>query len=118
MSLDLSTFKPSSVKDLVDAITGQISQMGEDWWKKNSSAVEGYVKSLAQAAKDTATSLAEGTIPKEEAEAILKMQKEAFETSIKFGEYMTLALAQNVVDEAMKIVGAAIKNITGIDLAV
>ena len=116
MSLDLSTFKPGSVDDLVKAITGEISTLGEKWWTANSSAVEGYVRSLAQAAKDTAESLAKGEMPQEEAKQILQMQKSAFETSVKFGEYMTMALAQNVVDKAMQIVGAAIKNLTGIDL--
>lgn len=116
MSLDLSTFKPDSVGDLVDAITGEISGMSKDWWDANSKAIEGYVTSLAEAAKETATSFAKGEMPEEEAKQILAMQKSAFETSIKFGEYMTMALAQNVVDKAMQIVGAAIKNLTGVDL--
>jgi len=116
MTLDLSTFKPSSVKELADAIVGEISGMGEDWWKTNSQAVEGYAKTLAQAATDTATSLAKGDMPEAEAEQIIQMQKTAFETSIKFGEYMTLALAQNVADKAMMVVAAAVQNITGLDL--
>lgn len=117
MGIDLSTFDPKSVGSLAKAIEGEVSKMGETWWKSNAGAVEGYIHDLAQAATDTATSLAEGKMPQAEAEAILKMQKDAFETSIKFGEYMTLALAQDVVDEAGKLISAAIKNKTGISIS-
>ena len=116
MSLDLSTFDPKSAGELASAIEGEISSMGKDWWKANSSAVKGYLKSLADAATETAKSVVAGTMPEEEAKQILQMQKDAFETSIKFGEFMTLALAQNVVDEVGKILQAAIKNKTGITI--
>lgn len=116
MSLDLSTFNPSSVGDLAHAIEGEVSDMGADWWNANAKTVRGDVKSLSEAAMETAQSLAAGAMPPEEAEAILKMQKDAFETSVKFGAYMTLALAQNVVDKVGQIIAAAIKNKTGISI--
>lgn len=116
MALDLSTFNPANAGELATAITGEISGMGAEWWQTNSQDVEGYIRSLSEASVQCATALAEGRIGKEQAQMIMEMQKTSFQNTLHFSEFMTLALAQNVLDETLKIVGAAIMNRTGLDL--
>ena len=116
MALDLSTFNPSSASELANAITGQISSMGKRWWETNSQDVEGYVRSLAEAAVQTGTALAEGRIEKAQAQMIMEMQKTAYQNTLHFTKFMTMALAQNVLDETLRIVGAAVMNRTGLHL--
>ncbi len=116
MSLDLSDFNPATAKDLADAITGEISQMGKKWWETNSHDVEGYVRSLSEASVQTATALASGRIKKDQAKMIMEMQKVAYQNTLHFTKFMTMALAQNVLDETLRIVGAAIMNKTGLNL--
>ena len=116
MALDLSTFNPSSAGELANAITGQISSMGKRWWETNSQDVEGYVRSLAEAAVQTGTALAEGRIEKAQAQMIMEMQKTAYQNTLHFTKFMTMALAQNVLDETLRIVGAAVMNRTGLNL--
>ena len=116
MTLDLSTFNPSSAGELANAITGQISSMGKRWWETNSQDVEGYVRSLAEAAVQTDTALAEGRIEKAQAQMIMEMQKTAYQNTLHFTKFMTMALAQNVLDETLRIVGAAVMNRTGLNL--
>ena len=116
MALDLSTFNPSSAGELASAITGQISSMGKRWWETNSQDVEGYVRSLAEAAVQTGTALAEGRIEKAQAQMIMEMQKTAYQNTLHFTKFMTMALAQNVLDETLRIVGAAVMNRTGLNL--
>ena len=116
MALDLSTFNPSTAQELANAVTGQISTMGKRWWETNSQDVEGYVRSLAEAAVQTGTALAEGRIEKAQAQMIMEMQKTAYQNTLHFTKFMTMALAQNVLDETLRIVGAAVMNRTGLNL--
>ena len=116
MPLDLSTFNPANAQELASAITGNISTMGRRWWENNSQDVEGYVRSLAEASVQTATALAEGRIEKAQAQMIMEMQKTAYQNTLHFTKFMTMALAQNVLDETMRIVGAAVMNRTGLNL--
>ena len=116
MALDLATFNPKTGQDLAKAITGEISGMGKRWWESNSSDMQGYVRSLAEAAVQTSTALAEGRIEKAQAQMIMEMQKTAYQNTLHFTKFMTMALAQNVLDETLRIVGAAVMNRTGLNL--
>lgn len=116
MPLDLSTFNPANARELGEAIVGEISGMGKRWWETNSQDVEGYVRSLAEASVQTATALAEGRIEKAQAQMIMEMQKVAYQNTLHFTKFMTMALAQNVLDETLRIVGAAVMNRTGLNL--
>ncbi|MEL7114268.1 MAG: hypothetical protein AAGP08_01540 [Pseudomonadota bacterium] len=117
MSIDLATFNPANVSEFTKALTSEISDLGKDWWNKNSSIVRGYIRSLAHAAQQTGKALAAGVIDAAYAKELLERQKDAFGTAIKFGEFMTAALAQSVVDKAFGLIAAAIKNKTGISIS-
>ena len=116
MPLDLTTFNPSSPSDLATAIAGDISGLGQRWWTENSQDVEGYVRSLAEATMQTTNALAEGRIKAAQAKMILDMQKVAYQNTLNFGKFMTMALAQRVIDRTFQIIGAAILNRTGLNL--
>jgi hypothetical protein len=45
------------------------------------------------------------------------MQRAAFEQALHFSEYMTLVLGQRLLDTVFRIVGWAVLNRTGINLA-
>ena len=116
MPLDLSTFNPSNAGELASAITSDVSQMGQRWWQTNSQDVEGYIRSLAEATVQTTTALADGRIKEAQAKMILDMQKVAYQNTLNFGKFMTMALAQRVIDRTFQIIGAAIMNRTGLNL--
>ena len=116
MALNLDTFDPKSASDLGNAITGEIKTMGEKWWTTNCTDVEGYVRALSEAAMQTSQALAEGRLTEDQARQIFDMQKSAYGTTLNFTQYMTAALAQNVLDKTFDIVAHAVANKTGIDL--
>jgi len=116
MPLDLSTFNPANAQELGQAIVGEISDMGGRWWETNSQDVEGYVRSLAEASVQTTTALAEGRIKQAQATMIFDMQKVAYQNTLNFTKFMTLSLAQRVLDRTFQIIGAAVMNRTGLNL--
>ncbi len=116
MPLDLSTFNPSSAGELASAIGGEISGLGARWWQENSTDVEGYVRSLSEASMQTAAALADGRLKEAQAKMIFDMQKVAYQNTLNFGKFMTMALAQKVMDRTFEIIGAAIVNRTGLNL--
>lgn len=116
MATDLSTFNPVNAQALFQELTTQISGDATAWWNTNSTLVGGYVKSLAEAAIQTQLALAEGRIDQATATQILDMQKNAFTQTIQFGQYMTLALAQQIENTVFKVIGWAIYNRTGFNL--
>ena len=64
----------------------------------------------------TTNALAEGRIKAAQAKMILDMQKVAYQNTLNFGKFMTMALAQRVIDRTFQIIGAAILNRTGLNL--
>ena len=116
MPVELSEFNPASVSALSDAIVGEVGAIGGNWWVTNAALVEGYIKSLSEAAMQTASALASGTIKPTQADQIMKMQEVAFKSTIQFTKFMTFALAQKVLDTVFRLVGWAIRNRTGVNL--
>jgi hypothetical protein len=116
MATDLSTFKPADAQALFQEISSQVSGDATAWWNTNSSLVAGYIKSLSEAAIQTQLALAEGRIDQATATQILGMQKTAFNQTLNFSQYMTLALAQQIENTVFKVVGWAIYNRTGFNL--
>ena len=116
MPIDLPNFNPGNVDELVDAITGEISELGKKWWSTNSAIVEGYIKSLAEATLQTQIALQTRDIKPDQADRIMHMQELAFTSTLHFTKYMTFVLAQRVLDTTFTIVGWAFFNRTGVNI--
>ncbi|MBS0298276.1 MAG: hypothetical protein JSR45_18400 [Proteobacteria bacterium] len=113
---DLSTFNPANADQLLQMLEGQVSQVSAQWWKANSGAVSGYLKSLAEAAIQTQIALAAGKISQADATDAMNMQKAALQQTVQFTEYMTVVLAQQVFDTVFSVIGWVIYNKTGMNL--
>ncbi|MEM1361565.1 MAG: hypothetical protein AAGF94_07585 [Pseudomonadota bacterium] len=111
----LSDFDASTVDELFDKIVEQVKGVASKWYNANRDVVEGYFKSLAQASFQTQVSLKSGRIDKEVADQALRMQQAALRQTIRYTEFMTFVLAQQVVDAAFKVIGTAVKNYTGVN---
>jgi hypothetical protein len=114
---DLTTFNPSTVDELFRTLVEEVTGEAKDWWKKNKGLMRGYMKGLAEASMQTAKALAEGRINEFQASQAFAMQRAAFEQTLQFSEFMTLALAQRLLDTVFRVLATAVLNRTGINLA-
>ena len=114
---DLTDFNPANAAELLDAIIEGVSTEASDWWTKNSALMEGYVRALAEASMQTAAALREGRLSAEQADAAFYEQKLAFESTLRFSKLMTLSLAQRIVDSVFRVIGWAVLNGTGVNVA-
>ncbi|MGP1352002.1 MAG: hypothetical protein ACTS1Z_01645 [Parasphingopyxis sp.] len=114
---DLSTFNPGSVSELLDTMIGEVSQVAGDWWEENSGLMKGYLAELAEGTMQTGAALAEGRISAETADAVLRGRARVLDQLLDLAAYMTLVLAQKLADAIFRVVGWAIYNRTGVNLA-
>lgn len=114
---DLTAFKPTNVDDLFDMLVDEVTGEAKQWWTKNRGLMTGYLKSLAEAQFQTALALESKQITEKQANRAFRSQELAFEQSLEFSKYMTLVLAQRVMDAVFRVLGWAIYNRTGINLA-
>ena len=113
---DLSSFNPGSVDDLLHAIV----QEGEKALGRpidNVKAVAGYLRGLAQDSLLTAAALAEGRISENTAKIAFEGRKEELLQIREFVELQALQGAQRAADAIFRVIGWAIFNRTGINLA-
>lgn len=116
MATDLSAFNPADPQALFQEIASQVQGNATAWWNTNSTLVAGYIKSLSEAAIQTQLALAEGRINQATATQVLDLQKNAFNQTLQFTQYMTLALAQQIENTVFTVIGWAIYNRTGFNL--
>lgn len=113
---DLSTFNPANVQDLVKELENQGAAITGAWWKSNSAAVEGYLKSIASATLQTQVALAAKRIDADTAATLMQMHTDTLKTTLQFAIFMTEALAQKLVDAITQVIGWVIFNKTGVNL--
>lgn len=114
--VDLSTFNPSSFDELFRTIIEE----GERALGKpieNVKAVEGYLRGLAKDSLDTAKALAEGRISEQAARRAFEGRKEELLQIREFVELQALQAAQRAADAIFRVIGWAILNRTGINVA-
>jgi hypothetical protein len=113
--VDLSTFNPQNLdqlfKGLVDEGRAAVGSSVD-----NIAAVPPQLKTLAEATLKTATALAEGRIDAETAKTILEDRKETLQQALEFEAYMALVVAQKLTNAVFNVIGAVIRNRTGINL--
>lgn len=114
--VDFSSLKLTDVDGMFNAIKGVVTGTASDWFNKNSTAVTGYLQQLAQAAVETQSALLQKRIPPEQAQMIMANQKAALEQTADFAQFMTLVLAQQLMDGIFSVIGWSVFNTTGVNL--
>ncbi|MBI1683549.1 hypothetical protein [Caulobacter hibisci] len=117
MSIDFSTLQVDNADQLATVLEQQLGATATDWWNANKTVVPGYLRSLAEATVQTQTALANHQITPQAADLILHNQELAFNQTIQFTQFMTLALGQNLLNTVFQVIGWAIYNRTGVNLA-
>lgn len=114
--IDLSNFNPSSVDDLFGAIVSEGAQaLGRPL--ENVQSLRGHLRRLASDSLATATALAEGRIDAETAREAFEGRREVLLQMREFLELTTLQAAQRAADAIFRVIGWAVLNRTGINLA-
>ncbi len=117
MSTDFSTLQVDNADQLAAVLEQQLGAAATDWWNANKTVVPGYLRSLAEATIQTRTALANHQITPEAADMILHNQELAFNQTIQFTKFMTLALGQTLLNTVFQVVGWVIYNKTGVNIA-
>jgi hypothetical protein len=113
---DWTNFKPANVDELVKAFTeeGRAAIGGAI---DNSQAVAGHLRTLAEASVKTMGALALGQIDAQTAKTIMDERKDVIKQAFQFEAYMALVVAQKLTDAIFRVLGWAIFNRTGINIA-
>jgi hypothetical protein len=117
MTTDFSTLQVDNADQLAAVLEQQLGTTATDWWNANKTVVPGYLRSLAEATIQTRTALANHQITPEAADMILHNQELAFNQTIQFTKFMTLALGQTLLNTVFQVVGWVIYNKTGVNIA-
>ncbi|PVM89549.1 hypothetical protein [Caulobacter endophyticus] len=117
MTIDFSNLQVDNADQLAAVLEQQLGATATDWWNANKTVVPGYLRSLAEATIQTRTALANHQITPEAADMILHNQELAFNQTIQFTKFMTLALGQTLLNTVFQVVGWVIYNKTGVNIA-
>ncbi|MEJ2816589.1 MULTISPECIES: hypothetical protein [unclassified Caulobacter] len=115
--LDFANLRIDNVDQLVSTLEDELGGVSTQWWNANKSVVAGYLRSLAEATLQTQVALTNQQIPAEAADMIMRNQQLAFNQTLQFTKFMTLVLAQQLLDATFRVIGWVIYNKTGVNLA-
>lgn len=115
--LDFANLRIDNVDQLVSTLEDELGGVSTQWWNANKSVVAGYLRSLAEATLQTQVALGNQQIPPEAADMIMRNQQLAFNQTLQFTKFMTLVLAQQLLDATFRVIGWVIYNKTGVNLA-
>ena len=115
-AIDLTTFAPNSAEELFDGVMSEVAKVLIDNFNKFKRDVAVYLKSVSQKVWDTQAKLASGVISAADADIAVQTQELALSNIVLYAPFMTYVTAQNVLDIVFKVIGAAVRNLTGIDL--
>ena len=114
--VNLAEFKPNSAGELFDGVLSHVLPVLADNWERAQEDVEPALKSIAISAFNTQRRLKIGEINQDKADALLHIQELALSNTLLYAEFLTYVLRQEIVDAVFKVITAAIKNWTGVDL--
>lgn len=113
---DFSAFNPGSIDELLGAILDEGKQaVGRPI--ENVQAVAGYLRGLAKDSLETAKALAEGRITEQAAKRAFEGRQAELVEIREFVELTGLQAAQRATDAIFRVIGWAIFNRTGINIA-
>ncbi len=115
--LDFANLRIDNVDQLVSTLEDELGGVSTQWWNANKSVVAGYLRSLAEATLQTQVALGNQQIRPEAADMIMRNQQLAFNQTLQFTKFVTLVLAQQLLDATFRVIGWVIYNKTGVNLA-
>lgn len=113
---NLDTFKPQSADELLQGILGQLGAVVITDFAAFKKEIEGHLAVLAKKAWKTQLDLAQGALSQADADLALHTQELLLANILAESEFLTYVLAQDVRDGVFKVISAAIKNLTGVQL--
>ena len=114
---DWSRFNPADAAALLDGIEGEVGKVATDWWNTNKAKVGGHLDRLARDGVEIRAQIATGQLDQASAERYFRMERRSLQALEAFTEFMTAVLAQKVADTVFTVIGWAIFNRTGINVA-
>jgi hypothetical protein len=113
---DFSSFNPATASELLKELTKEAgAAAGRPI--RNVKEVAAHLRLLARQSVATAEALAEGRIDRRTAEIVSAERKDVLVQVARFQALMAHVLAQRVADAAFRVIGWAIFNRTGVNLA-
>lgn len=117
MDFDFEGFKPGTVEDLAQGLGSALSAAAAKWFSTQREQINGYLVSIAEAVIQTQTSLAAKRIGRQQAAALMTIHKTTFKVYLAGLKYETFEFMQTMLDTAVKALGYAVFNTTGINIA-
>ncbi|PKP80611.1 MAG: hypothetical protein CVT79_15140 [Alphaproteobacteria bacterium HGW-Alphaproteobacteria-18] len=112
----LDDFKPETSKDLADGIFAYLAlEIGKEWVSIKKEIAQ-HVRAVSIRATETRALLAAGKITAAQADFEMHGQEYYLNNIILFSTIIPYVLAQKVLNAVFKVINAAFKNWTGVDL--
>ena len=115
--VDLASFRPGSPGELLDGIVSHVAPVLGAHWAQAKGEIAGHLETLAAKAHSTQSRLLAGEITPDDAQFLFESQAIYLENILRLARFTVYVAAQAVVDAVFAVVGAAIRNVTGFDLA-
>jgi hypothetical protein len=115
--VDLASFRPGSPGELLDGIVSHVAPVLGAHWSQARGEIAGHLETLAAKAHSTQARLLAGEITPGDAQFLFESQAIYLENILRLAEFTVFVAAQAVVDAVFAVVGAAVRNVTGFDLA-
>ncbi|MBB4405400.1 MULTISPECIES: hypothetical protein [Agrobacterium tumefaciens complex] len=116
-ALDLDKFEPKDASELYKGILQQVSAVLISHFNEVKNEIAVHIKSIAQKAWLTQAGLKNGTISREHADMAMHTQELALSSVLLYSEFLVYDTVQTVLNAVFGVIGAAIRNLTGFDLA-
>ncbi|MTI03238.1 hypothetical protein [Roseibium sp. RKSG952] len=117
MAFDYENFKPSSVDDLLNGLGAAISSEAQTWFADSKEQASGYLKSISEAVIQTQIDFAANRISKQNAEFLMRSHKRAMKVYLNGLKYETFEFRQTILNTAVRALGYAVRNLTGLNIA-
>lgn len=115
-AVSLDDFKPDTAKELAEGIFKYLAlEIGKEWSSIRKQITQ-HVKAVSVRAMETKSLLAAGRITPAQADFELHGQEYYLNNIILLSTMIPYVLAQKVLNGIFKVINAAIKNWTGVDL--
>jgi hypothetical protein len=115
--VDLAAFRPGSPGELLDGIVSHVAPLLGAHWAGAQAEIGEHLRRAADRAHSTQQRLLAGEIPLEEAQFLFNSQARYLRQVLRLAQFNVFVAAQAVVDAVFAVVGAAVRNVTGFDLA-
>lgn len=116
--VDLKTFKPGSADELLKGVLGHVAGLLQEKLKQFEKEMVTYLGDLTKASIALAKLINDGTYGARQADLALHSQELLVNNALLRAEFLTYDVAQSILETIFKVIGAAVKNLTGLQLKI